>query len=72
MSCTRLALLFLTLATPLVDSLILDMLPGQQRCLQEVLSRHDLVKGSFKLLEPVASGERSGFTIKVRLWHQGS
>lgn len=46
--------------------MILEMLPSQQRCLQEVLSRHDLVKGSFKLIEPVASGERSGFTIKVR------
>jgi len=50
-----------------VSSLILELTPGQTRCLQEVLARHDLVKGNYKLLEAASSGERSGFSVRVRL-----
>ena len=58
-----LSLFFITLA----HSLLLDIPAGSSRCLQEVLSRHDLVKGSFKL-EPrdgTQEGERTPFEIRV-------
>ena len=61
------ALLSLLLCSlPLVYPLILDVEPGRQRCLQEVLSRHDLVKGGYKLLNSPTEGERSGFLVRVR------
>jgi hypothetical protein len=49
-------------------ALLLDVAAGTARCLQEVLSRHDLVKGSFKLepREGAAEGERTPFEIRVR------
>lgn len=46
-------------------ALVLDVGPGRKRCLSEVLSKHDLVKGEYTLLEPPTNGERSGVEVKV-------
>ncbi len=48
-------------------ALLLDVPAGVSRCLQEVLSRHDLVKGAYKV-EPRdggSDGERTAFEIRV-------
>ena len=56
----------LALLPPCASGLILEVEPSRQRCLQEVLSRHDLVKGGYKLLNNPTEGERSGFLVRVR------
>ncbi len=58
--------LLLALCALCASSLILDVEPSRQRCLQEVLSKHDLVKGGYKLLNSPTEGERSGFHVRVR------
>ena len=58
-------LLLLALLAP-AAALILDVEAGRSRCLQEILSKHDLVKGSYALLGEPVEGERSGFTVKAR------
>ena len=57
----------LAVCLTLTHALLLDVPAGALRCLHEVLSRHDLVKGSFKL-EPrdgMQEGERTPFEIRV-------
>ncbi len=56
---------FLFSLLPLVFPLILDVEVGKTRCLQEVLSKHDLVKGGYKLINSPTEGERSGFLVRV-------
>jgi hypothetical protein len=63
----RLLALLATLALlPRAPALILEVEPSRQRCISEVLSRHDLVKGGYKLLNNPTEGERSGFLVRVR------
>ena len=63
-----LLLLLLLLLCSSCSALVLDVVPGRSRCLQEILSKHDLVKGSYKLLLPpegIREGERVEFEIRV-------
>ena len=51
-------------------ALVIEVRAGQQKCLQEVLAKHDLVKGAFKVeaREGATDNERTGLDFRVRFW----
>jgi hypothetical protein len=64
-SCFSSVSLFLAALPSLATGLFLDVDAGRARCLFEVLSKHDLVKGEYTLQQSADSAERVPFEFKV-------